>query len=98
MDDPKMYKVQWESLLRVARARKLPGTPGSPVVAGDSLPGLDGGTVVTGPARAIGYPGRNQAASSPSANLMGTSTPSAKRAARTSSPFIASMNFRSVPT
>ena len=39
-----------------------------------------------------------QAASSPSASRMGTSTPSAKRAASTNSPFIASMNLRSVPT
>jgi hypothetical protein len=39
-----------------------------------------------------------QAASSVSAKVIGTSTPSAKRAAITSSPFIASMNFLSVPT
>ncbi len=39
-----------------------------------------------------------QAASSSSAKRIGTSTPSANRAAITSSPFIASMNLRSVPT
>ena len=39
-----------------------------------------------------------QAASSASDSVIGTSTPSAKRAAITSSPFIASMNFLSVPT
>ena len=39
-----------------------------------------------------------QAASSSSAKRIGTSTPSANRAAMTSSPFIASMNLRSVPT
>jgi hypothetical protein len=37
------------------------------------------------------------AASSASVSLIGTSTPSSNRAARTSSPFIASMNFLSVP-
>jgi hypothetical protein len=39
-----------------------------------------------------------QAASSSSAKRIGTSTPSANRAAITSSPFIASMNLRRVPT
>jgi len=39
----------------------------------------------------------SQAASSTSVSLIGTSTPSGKRAANTSSPFIASMNFRRVP-
>lgn len=43
-------------------------------------------------------PGRSQAASSRSDSERGTSTPSGNRAASTSSPFIASMNFRSVPT
>jgi hypothetical protein len=37
------------------------------------------------------------AASSASVSLIGTSTPSSNRAARTSSPFIASMNFLNVP-
>lgn len=41
--------------------------------------------------------GGRYAASSASASRIGTSTPSGKRAARTSSPFMASMNFFSVP-
>ncbi len=42
-------------------------------------------------------PVRTHAASSASVSLIGTSTPSSNRAARTSSPFIASMNFLNVP-
>jgi hypothetical protein len=51
-------------------------------------------------ARRVHCPGTGggaYAASSASVSLIGTSTPSSNRAASTSSPFIASMNFLKVP-
>jgi Protein kinase domain len=94
-----IYGIEEQGSTRALRGRRSPATSlhfgPPPALRPDSLSVQCAGRYH---ARRI-PPGLDDryAASSVSASLIGTSTPSANLAANTSSPFIASMNFFSVP-